>query len=321
MTDGPLKVRFDLPRPELERAARDWARKGAEAERSPRFDSTHLLGRLYVDIGVPLADDPVLGFLRQKRGLNVDPPFTVALDQPLGHAIGGLSSFAVLALHGEGSFMLPLSGDRGALGVDLEDGDLQLSVPLDRYAGVAPVPAAAAAAAVAAAARDLAKLVSKEQPSLSSWPLLAALQRDANILRALSERGPPSFEAPLPAGSEDSFSLDECAGGRGLVQTLTQAEEAGAHVVPYWRVESADGGRAFRFEPLRPARVARTRGSLARLLLPQGERALHAQWPGDPRDDERLRQRLRRPLAFGAAVAEGGRRLELREARGPLPMA
>src|SRR6266850_681210 len=100
MTDAPLKVRFDLPRPELERAAREWTGNGSDPDGARRFDSTHLLGRLYFDIGVPLDDDPVLGFLRQKRGLNVDPPFTVALDQPLGQAIAGLSSFAVLALHG-----------------------------------------------------------------------------------------------------------------------------------------------------------------------------------------------------------------------------
>jgi hypothetical protein len=321
MNDRPFRLRFELPREELQRAQEDARRAAVRPSGGRPFEEDHLRGRLHLDVGVPLAEDPVLEFLRDRRGLRTTPPFTISLDQPLAFVIGALSSRAVMALHGEGSFMVPLAGDRGALGVALDGGNLDISLPLQQYAGVACVPAAVAARAVAAAASDLARLVSHGAPSLADWAVVRCLEREAQILRAIAQRNPwVSGPTPEPKRSQ-AFALAERWSGLspGLVETLEGAERAGAHVIPYWRVEGGDGRAEVRFVPLGRAPLPHARGSLARLLFPDGEATLDAVWTANGDDTTRLRKRLARPAPFRARSEASTGRLRLQEEAAPPP--
>ena len=88
MSDAGLKVRFELSRAQLELAQAEAAAHAADFEsfaRDGQFDTSHLLGRVHFDVALPFEADPVLEFLKDRRGLNAAPPLTISLDQPVAH--------------------------------------------------------------------------------------------------------------------------------------------------------------------------------------------------------------------------------------------
>ncbi len=314
----PLSLRLEVPASEISRASKAAAAGSDPFAASARFDDEHLRGRVFVEIGLPLDPDPVLTFLREKRGLLLDPPFTTTLEQPVARVVGQLAGAAVLALHGEGEFTLPLRGGRGALTVGMEGDSFVLGVPLASYAGVVRLPRPDAAGAIAGACRDLAGLLEQEK-RLRGWPLIAFLGREAAILEAIAQPGGRAVPALGAAArwQADSFAR---AGLPTVDSQATQAETSGAHVVPYWRALRGREAGTVAFEPMRPASKAAPRGALARYLLPGGEAALEAEIEGDAEGTARLRARLARPAPFSARIGESGL-VKLSEPAGALPMA
>ena len=318
---APLSLRIEVPPSELSRAS-SAASLGPHPFAAPaRFDDVHLRGRVFFEIGVPLDPDPVLRFLSEKRGLRLDPPITATIEQPVAHVVGQLAGASVLALHGEGEFTLPLWGSRGALTVAVEEESFVLGVPLESYAGVVRLPKAEAAGAIALACRGLAQILRAEE-NLRGWPLLSFLDRESAILEALAkgdgDKGPATGGARL--WSADAFARAGSPAVASLASLASQAEVAGAHVVPYWGASRAREPGAVDFEPLRPGPRAAPRGALARYLFPGGESALVAEVGGDAEATGRLRARLGRPVPFTARFGEGGS-LHLLEPSGALPMA
>lgn len=281
------------------------------------FDREHLRGRVHFDVGVPFEADPVLDFLREKRGLRVGPPHTTSLDQPVAYLVGQLAAATVLAAHGESPPMVLLSGGAGALGIAREDESrLALSLPLERYAGVALVPVREAAHAVSAAARALHGLLAREVPAAASGPFGHFLARECGILDAVAARGESAAPLldPRPVAPADFASLTGLAAAE---------ERAGAHVVPYWASRDLAGdGTRVAFEPLRAARREGSRGSLALSIAPAGARLFVAALPGAPDREAALRAHLSRPVPFVVQLDKARAALvRVDAAPGTLPMA
>jgi hypothetical protein len=303
-----LSVRFEVPRLELERfkAAATEAGEYFEAHaRAGRFDETHLRGRVQFEVGVPFAPDPLLDFLRAKRGLAAAPPAKVVLDQPVAYLIGQLAGAAVLALHGEGEFSIPLTGGKGVVSVSARAGVLDLGLPLDQYAGIAPVPAGVAAAALAAAAESLHTTLAST--GLPPWSVSGALERDARILQRVSTDARDGDVRPEPIGSPLLWRPDEWADGGGveLGARASEAQRSGARVVPYWRATRREGQALVEFAPVRVPTRRERRGTLALCIFPGEVRAIEVEVAGDEEGARKLRERLRRPTAFSARFRKG----------------
>lgn len=314
----PLSLRVEVPPSELKRACAAASRSADPFAEGASFDSEHVRGRVLIEIGVPLDADPLLTFLREKRGLRLDPPITTALEQPVARVVGQLAGAAVLALHNEGEFTLPLRGGRGAITVGVEGDSFVLGVPLESYAGVVRLPKPDAAGAIAEACRDLAKVL-RSEAALRRWPLLSFLDREAAILEGVAQPQGSRVPAVGEAGRwpADSFAR---SGSPTVASLASRAEAAGAHAVPYWRAMPGPEPLTVAFEPMRPQSKAAPRGALARYLLPGGEAALEAEIEGDAEGTARLRARLARPVPFSAQFGDKGL-LRLLETTGTLPMA
>jgi hypothetical protein len=307
VTAVPLRLRFQIPRSEVDRA------KAAAADRAPAdFDRTHLRGRVTFDIGVPLDADPVLDFLVRERGLSLGPPVTVALDQPVAYVVGQLAGAAVLALRGEGDLSFPLAGGRGALSVSADGDALRLGLPLRSYAGTAAVPRVAAAHAIAEAAAALAELL-RPHVAIARLPIAAYLEREAKILAA--EGGP----APLVEATWSPAAFAEGA-EEPIEARSARAEAGGAHAVPYWRIERAADPRRVDFAPLRAPGAAARADALALFLSPGESEVVRAALPDDEEGSRRLALRLRRRSPFSCEFAEG-RLARIAEPAEHLPMA
>ena len=326
MNDRALRIRFELPRAELDRAQAEAAAHSSDFEayaRTTRFDAGHLFGRVHFDIALPFEQDPVLEFLQEKRGLNVEPPLTISLDQPVAHLLGQLSGAAVLTLHGEGARLIPLSGGKGAVGLDLRPGSLLLSLPLEAYAGVVAVPISDAARAIADAAASLQSLLQEHASALAGWSLLGFLRREERILRAVAPNTRASAVAPPTAELPETWDVARFAlrGAPSLAEIAGQAEESGAHVVPYWDIAPLEPGGALAFTPVQPTGSFAARGALARLIFPGAVRTIEAGVSGNEEEAQRLRSRLRRPSAFQVAVDPDSALLgSFRDADGKLPL-
>jgi hypothetical protein len=313
---APLRIRFEVPRAELERAESALAALDNAGKTPPAdFDREHLRGRLTLTVGVPFLPDPMLDFLRRERGLKADPPVEVALDQPVAYVVGQMASATVLALYGEGEFSVPLSGGRGALSLAAVDGQLHVGAPLESYAAVAPVPPAEGARAIAAACGALADLL-RGRPGLSRWALTAFLEREGRILESAAA-GKGARQPPLPPVA---WRADAFAEGKAptLAEVATAAERGGSHVVPYWR--AAGGERRILFEPLRAPGNAARAGALALCIAPDGEALLEVELHRDDPGAARLRNRLKRRAPFSATF-RGGKLEGIVEASNQLPMA
>lgn len=307
MSGVGFKVRFELPRAQLDLGQTEAADHAADFEsfaRASGFDSTHLLGRIHFDIARPFETDPVLTFLKERRGLAAEPPLTISLDQPVAYLLGQLAGAAVLALHGEGARLVPLTGGKGAVGLEAEGGNLLISLPLDAYAGSVAVPAAEAALAFADACASLESMLRTEAPALAGWSLLTFLRREERILRASATRPSqvaPGPDARLPAGTLDVARL-ALRGAPSLTELAAEAEQCGAHVVPYWDVRAADASGAVAFTPLVPPAAGPGRGALARLIFPGLVRTIEAGVGEREADTTRLRSRLARPRPFNISI-------------------
>jgi hypothetical protein len=308
MADDPagpaaaLRIRFEVPRSEVDRARSEAA--------SEDFDRNQLRGKVHFDLQVPFEHDPVLEFLRERRGLALPVPLTVTLDQPVGYVVGHLAAATVMAAHGEPSPMVVLSGGAGALGIAHEaEGTLALSLPLERYAGVALVPTPDAARAVGAAARALTDVLDREVPVAAKGPFGRFLARETAILDALARR--PAAARPLLEPLSVEFSRMDA-----LLDTAAALERDGAHVVPYWAARL--DGDLTRFEPLRGASRSTARGALGLAITADGARPLLASVTGAPDLEAALRRRLARPSPFAVVPTEGGPSvLRIEEYRSP----
>ncbi len=320
-----VRVRFEIPRAELDRAEQALQEAGPAIEavsHDLRFDETHLRGRVLFDLGVPFAADPMLDFLKEKRGLRAEPPLTVALEQPVAYLVGQLASALVLSLRGEGDFTIPLSGGRGAVSVAARAGASDLALPLDQYAGVASVPSADLARATAAACGALEEIL-RSRPALARWSFLEFLRREARILSA----GPPRAAASPAEGTELgrapyrwSAAHFGRGGSRDLAALATEAERDGAHVVPYWRVTRFGNEGALHFDPARAAGKPERRGALALCIFPGFDTTIEVEIQGDKKGTQRLRERLKRNAPFRASLGQGAL-AGIQEASDALPMA
>jgi hypothetical protein len=318
-----LSLRFEVPRFELERFKTAVAQSGENFEaraRAGRFDETHLRGRVHFEVGVPFAADPLLEFLKTKRGLAAFPPVRVALDQPVAYLIGQLAGAAVLALHGEGEFSIPLTGGKGVVSVASHGEVLDLGLPLDQYAGIAPLPAPEAAGAIAAAARALRELL--ESPTTRPWSLLQALHRDEAILDRLARGAAGATRDGGDDVAGPAWRVDEWVDGRGidLHGAAAEAERAGARVVPFWRTRRLEGMPVVEFAPVRVPTRRERRGTLALCIFPGEVRAVQVGIGGDEEGTRKLRERLKRPTPFSARLS-GGSLAGLEEPDRALPMA
>lgn len=308
----PIRIRFEVPRSEVERAQE-------AAERAPGalkdFDREHLRGRVRIEVGVPFEPDPVLDFLRGKRGLAAGVPHAVSLDQPVAYVVGQVAAATVIAAFGETAPMIPLTGGVGALGIAREGEDaLAFSLPLEHYAGVAVVPLADGARAVAAAAGSLESLLGASVPAVAQGPFGRFLGRERAILDAAAAARRPPEGDPMPVRVLEPGSVE--AASRAF-------ESEGAHLVPYWAVTlRPDDGSGAEFTPLRAPRRAGARGALALAIFPGGARPLVASVPSSPEAEATLRARLARPTPFVARLDPArGDRLAIEALGGGLPMA
>lgn len=313
-----LAITFEIAPGELARAASAAQAGSAPFARASRFEDEHLMGRVLFEIGVPLEPDPVLSFLREKRGLRLDPPVNCLLEQPVGRVVGQLAGAAVLAIHGEGEFTLPLEGMHGAITAGVEGDTFVLGVPLESYAGVVRLARRDAACAIARACEDLASVIGGQR-ALRGWPLLAFLEREAAILEAHAAPA-PARSAPAHGAAHWPAGQFARLGSPTVASLASLAEAGGAHVVPYWRVRRGAQPGTVAFEPMRAPSKSAPRGALARYLLPGREAALEVEVEGDSQGTARLRVRLARPVPFAAQFGDTGL-LRLLETTGALPMA
>lgn len=308
----PLRIRFEIPRSEIDRAADTLARVAAlRAPMPPDFDVAQLRGKVVFEINAPFADDPILSNLRQRGIVGAEAVNEISLRQPVAYVIGQLASALILVGRGEGEFTIRLTGGKGAITVAAEGEVIHLGVPLDAYAGVAAVPTEAAERAVVRGCAAL-QTVLTSRPEFGSWRFVRFLERARAILEAGSSPGAP------PCGWNPASFLEGAA--TSLPETASTLEGEGAHVVPYWRAERRSARSELEFDPMRtPGRPERL-GALAFCITPRGDRLLEVRLPDDPAGEAKLRARLRKRKAFTAAF-EGGRLARLVEATSELPMA